>query len=340
MAGLLLLSLVSCADTGSYVGATLSSPAAVSGSDRNELHQRAVALLRQGAESAQPTLKAHAIEALQGSRADLEQIVPQALVDANRGVRFVAAMTVGREKLSAIVHLVTPLMSDSSDSVRAAAMFAQQACGRNTDLSPLAGMLMSEDPEVRGNAAMVLGELGNPSSAPLLRQALASPIGSISLVRSKIIELQLAEALVRVGEKQEIEPIRAALLYPGDQNEIVALGCQIVGRLRDEKSRGYLIGLLDPANSTRSRRPIEVRLAAIAALGQLGNPPAPVVGVVQEGLSDPQPMVRAQAAVAAGHLGGGAGLELLEPFLNDENPLVQIAAARGILEITGLSKKR
>jgi HEAT repeat protein len=297
------------------------------------LHERAVDLLQQAVRSSDALLRANAIEALEASPANLEGAVRMGLVDPNRGVRFVAAMAVGRQRLTSIVHLTEPLIRDSSESVRAAAMYAQHACGRSVDLTPLAAMLESGSAEVRGNAAIVLGELGNPSAVALIRQAVGRPMPRENAARHKIVDLQLAEALVRLGEEEEVEAIRAALLLPGDQNEVTALAAQIAGKLRDEGSRGFLTGMLDPANT--KRRPPEVHLAAAAALAQLGNPPAMAAEVVRSSLRDANPFIRAQAAISAGYFGGAGVAEELEPLLGDEHPLVQISAARGILEMTG-----
>jgi HEAT repeat protein len=303
-----------------------------------DLHNRAVNMLQQAAESPEPLLRANAIEALQASPGDLDKAARMGLVDANRGVRFVAAMAVGRQRMTTIVHLVDPLTRDESDSVKAAAMFALHSCGRKVDLSPLAAMLESTDAEVKGNAALVLGELGNKSAASMVRQAVKKPMPLANPSRVRIVELQLAETLVRLGDEQEIEPIRAAMLAPGDQSELTALACQMAGRLKDEYSRATLVGIVDP--DSQKKRPPEVRLAAAAALAQMGGSPPRMIQMIEPFVTDKSPFLRAQAAITLGFLGGERPLAILGGMLRDQNPLVQLSAARGILEITGPARGR
>ena len=89
------------------------------------------------------------------------------------GVRVVAAMCIGRARISNLSHLVEPLVRDSSPSVRAAAIYALRRCGRPADPTLIAGMLRSDDPEIRSNAFAVLGELGDRCGVdgPALRVA-------------------------------------------------------------------------------------------------------------------------------------------------------------------------
>ena len=61
------------------------------------------------------------------------------LIDENRGVRFVATMSVGDAGLDGLAPLIAPLVSDPSDSVRAAAIYAMNALGEGADPSPLGG---------------------------------------------------------------------------------------------------------------------------------------------------------------------------------------------------------
>lgn len=321
-----------------FASASLVSPGMVDRASIREVHERAVNILTQASESTEPLFRANAIEALEASPADLEKAARLGLVDPNRGVRFVSAMAIGRKRLTTIVHLVDPLTRDEALSVRAAALFALHACGRKVDLSPLATMLESTDAEVRGNAALVLGELGEPSAAEMVRQALHKPMPLANPARVRIVELQMAETLVRLGDEKEIEPIRAAMLAPGDQSELTALACQMAGRLKDEHSRPILMSMLDPAST--KKRPAEVRLAAAAALGQMGSSVPEVLAVIAPLAEESSPFIRAQAAVTLGLLGGEKPLDMLSGMLGDSNPLVQISAARGVIEITGDSVGR
>lgn len=293
----------------------------------------AVALLRNAAASPVPMFRANACEALNGSRPDLQTVAAPLLADSNRGVRFVAAMEVGRARIAELADAVQPLLVDESESVRAAAIYALTRLGRPVDPSPLGVMVRSDDPEIRSNAYLVLGELGNRSAIQMIRDSLGKGMRQVNPARVRIVELQAAEALVRLGEADGIEPIRAALYAPGEQSEFTALAAQQVGRLRDDGSRPILMRLIDGTGI--SARPTEVRICCAAALAQISPSDGPSVAkFARTLLQDREPSVRAQAVVALGAAGGPAVVPELEGLLLDRFPQVQLAAAKAILAAT------
>src|SRR5687768_5713567 len=60
------------------------------------LREPAISLLLQASDSPSPLLRANALEGLHSAPEHVEQVVRRALGDENRGVRFVAAMSVGK----------------------------------------------------------------------------------------------------------------------------------------------------------------------------------------------------------------------------------------------------
>ena len=260
-------------------------------------------------------------------------MVRSGLGDENQGVRFVAAMTVGRKRLTSLAGLVEPLLADDSMSVRAAAIYALRRCGRKADLNPLAGMIMSNDPTVKANAAMVLGELGDRSAVPMLREAVGRESPRASRARVKIVDLQIAEAMVKLGQESQLEVIRAALFAPVEQGEITVLACQMCGQLRDE---AYAPSLLDKATREgRRQEPAEIRLAAAGALAQMDPRRAPIE-VPMAYVSSDRPELRGQAAATLGSFAADERvLETLGGLMGDPDPMVQVAAAGAILRLTG-----
>ncbi|NCF40512.1 MAG: hypothetical protein GWP75_10395, partial [Planctomycetia bacterium] len=186
---------------------------------------RATSWLLNAVVDPQPIVRATAFEALEGDPAALYEAAPFGLIDENRGVRFVAAMSVGDAGLAGLAPLISPRLSDPSDSVRAAAIYAMNRIGEGADPSPLAAMARSDDPEVRANAYLVLGLLGNPSAIPLIESTLGKGMRLVNPMRVRLTELQAAEALVLLGDQDDIEPIRAALFTPVEQGEITVLAC-------------------------------------------------------------------------------------------------------------------
>lgn len=297
--------------------------------DEETRYDNAVGVLEDAISDTRPQVRANAIEASHPLHPLAEKLARQGLVDENRGVRFVAAMTIGRLELREAAHLVRPLLDDGYDSVRAAAIFALYRCEEQVDLTPLAEMLKSDDPEVRGNAIFILGEIGNPSAAPMIRQIVGENLGEGRPATARLIELQAAEALARLGDKEQLHVIRGALFLPTEHFEFVALACQMCGRLEDYAAAGSLKRLIQAGG--KERRPAEVRLASAAALGELGE--AVPAGVASEYIESTKPAIRAQVAWTLGRIGTRASLPALEELLNDPDTAVSVAAAGAIVRI-------
>ena len=296
-----------------------------------EMRAGAIDLLLEAARSDMPVLRANALEALRSAPEAAGPALRDGLADENRGVRFVAAMTIGKLGMRDLATEVEPLLEDPSASVRAAAIFALRRCGRPVDLTPLASMIMSPDPEIRGNAAIVLGGLGDPSARPLLREAIRADLPRVRTARRRIVELQIAEAMVRLGADEQLEVIRAAVFAPEQQGEIVVLACQLLGRLGD---RAYGGALLDMAIRTgEGERAPEVRLAAVQMLARIEPTRAPLE-VVRCFLSNDRPEIRAQAASTLGWIHHSSVLPQLTAMSGDPSRLVQVATAGAILRAT------
>lgn len=297
--------------------------------DRPTVHESAVDVLRQAAESTNPLLRAHAIEAIQYAPNDAKPIVQQALGDSNRGVRFTAIMTVGDLELCELSSLVRPLLHDESQSVQAASIYALTQCDEDVDPGPLASMIFSENPEVRANAAIVLGRIGNPSAMTMLRSAVGREMPRVPPERVRIIDLQIAEAIVMLGDDRQLDVIRAALFAPvAEHGEVVTLACQMVGRLNDRRAASNLHNLA--TREGRRQLPPEIRLAATEALAQI-DPGAAPIGVAVQYADSERFDHRAQAAATLGAIDHPAAINALEQLLTDSNPIVQIAAAGGLL---------
>ncbi|MGI9014792.1 MAG: HEAT repeat domain-containing protein [Phycisphaerales bacterium] len=312
--------------SGDDTGGVVASPGAVASAS---LRSRALSVLELGAVADHPQLRANAIEAMHAAPELLPPYVRNGLTDENRGVRFVAAMTVGRLRMKDLAGLIDPLLIDDSESVRAAAMYALHECGRDVDLAPLGAMLASQDPEVRGNVAMIFGLLGNRSAAPMLEQAIGRWSEMTNPARAKVVDMQLAEALFYLGDTEQVQTIRATLFLPGEQQEAAALACLMLGRMRDQGGVGGLERMLTA--SGEEQRPAEVRMAAMMALSMLGARITPQ-DVAQYATSQ-APELRQQAAITLGKIGGAGSLALLAPMLDDSDGLVAVAAAGAVAEI-------
>lgn len=299
----------------------------------SEMRERALGLIETGSRDPSPEVRANAVEASQKVPVRAEPILAAALKDESAAVRTVAAMNVGRLKLKALVAATRPLLDDPSGYCRAAAIYAMQTCGEPVDLSPLSSMLLS-DPSARlcSHAAFILGEIGNPTALPMLRQAAHDGVPRALQSEERLFQLQVAEAMVKLGDRQTINAIYAAL-YPSRPEDLEgsALAAQILGQLRDKSSIDRLINVAEYRNQQGQHYSAEVRLAAATALGRLGI----VRGgfIADEFWTSEMAALRAQSAFAYGEIGTPDSLAHLDVLLGDADQRVRIAAAFGVLNI-------
>ncbi len=297
--------------------------------NRSALREQALVVLTTAGTNEDPLLRANAIEALHAAPGRVTDLVAAGLVDPNPGVRSVAAMTVGELRLTEKVPQVRPLLYDASPMVRASAIYALMRTATGVDPTPLAQMLMSEDVRVRAQAAFVLGELGDPSAVPMLKESDKDTPKKAPLAQVRILRLQIAEALIKLGETEAVEAVRAAL-YPSrpEDLEATALAAQIIGQVGDKRAGDQL--MLLTAYKDEFRMPAEVRLACAGSLAQLGFPQGAFIA--DEFWTSEIPALRAQSAYVYGETAQPENLTKLEALMKDDAGIVRVSAAAAVLK--------
>jgi HEAT repeat protein len=312
--------------------------------DMPKLRERAAGVLLEFAQKGTPEQQANAMEGLLPLPARLEASVRANLSSPNQGVRSVAALVAGRGKLKRLTEHVRGLVGDQSALVRASAIYALQRMDVPVDPTPLSEMLADGPMHVRAHAAFILGELRNASAVPMLLEASGSPAVMADAVRDRLMRLQVAEALIKLGKTEALSEVRAAL-YPArpEDLEACALAAQILGQVRDEASRPNLRSLLREQYDAGQPMPIEVRLAAAASLARMDSLASPrdvqATELALGHLGAENPAHRAQAAMVLGESGQARFLGELARMLEDQQPLVRIAAGAAILKITEASAR-
>jgi len=299
------------------------------------LREQAIELIERESAGPDAQLRANAVEAAGASPARLRAIIDRGLDDPNLGVRSVAAATVGRTRLAGVSQRLHGMTADSSPYVRASAIGALARLREPVDQSPLADMLLTDpSPKVRSHAAFTLGEIGNRSAIGLLKQAAGTKLERASPGEVKLLQLQIAEAMVKLGDEAQLQPIRAAL-YPSrpDELEAAALAVQILGQVRDKAAMGQLMHMTAYRDPAGQPLPAEIRLAVCSALAKMGEKQGGFIA--DEFRESKTAALRAQAALAYGDIGDGASLARLRDMLADPEPLVRVAAAGGVLRAVG-----
>lgn len=306
---------------------------------KSQLRENAIELLTKEATSSEwSAVRANAVEALSEAPSRLRPVMPAALEDDNLGVRSVALMAMGKLRMCELAAFAHDLLEDRSPFVRASAVYALHRCERDQSPEPLAAMLFgSDDPKLRAHAAFLLGEIGDRSAAPMLRQAAAArPPQRARDIEARLMQLQIAEALAKLGDSSQLHTIQAALFVSRPEElEATALAVQILGELRARVSENDIRNLIAYRDETNRPMPPEIRLSAALALAKLGRSEAVTIG--RELAEHENGQVRALAAMVLGEAGLEEDLVKLERMLEDENGLVRVSAAGAILNSLGSS---
>ncbi len=284
------------------------------------LRDKAVTQIVASAKSGDPFLRANAIEAAQPLEDRVRPLARLGLTDQHPAVRFAALMTIGKLKLADLANATKPLLDDDNASVRAAAIYALRRNGVKIDVSPLSQMLASQDPALRGNAAMVVGLLGDASAIGMLKETAQVPIPRANAAQDAIIRLQVAEAIVRLGDASTLDAIRAGAYSQFDEVRVLAV--TLMGQLGDRRFEKAVGNMLD-------KPPVELRLAAAGALARFGH--ADGLPVAVEAAGSEIQAVRAQAAMTLALFPLAQANETLARLLDDPSEQVRLAAAAALV---------
>lgn len=300
----------------------------------SQARERAISQLERLAQHANPQVRGNALEGLLEAPGRSSEWLRRGLQDESPGVRAIALMGVGKAGRADLAEDAAFLLRDRSPWVRLGAAYALAANGDTRAMPLIARVLLeSDDPRLRAQAALVLGELGNKSAVPLLREALARDMPLAPAGQRRLMALQMGEAMVKLGEQEQIQPIRAAL-YPArpEDLEATALAARILGEVGDHASENQLALLTARLDDRGNMLPPEVRLSAIYALAQLGRTQGDVFALAY--LDDSTPAVRGLAALCLGEIGKPEHLASLEPLLADPDPAVRVHAAAAVVRLT------
>ncbi|MEX0885459.1 MAG: HEAT repeat domain-containing protein [Phycisphaeraceae bacterium] len=306
---------------------TSPSPAADGPATLGEAREAALAQVRSSADSRDPILRANALEAIAPLPDEARALAERGVEDSNHVVRFAALMLVGDLALEPLGEAALERLDDDSYHVRAAAIYAARAAGQEVDATPLARMLAAPDPGLRSNVAIVLGRMGDRSASPMMHELASAPMPRVDELHASLVRIQIAEALVKLGEAEALSAIRAAAYSHFDEIRVLALS--MMGQLNDRRMAPAMEYMLED-------QPIEIRLAAAEALARMGSG----VGLeaMLDGADDDVTAVRAQAAFGLGMVDDTEATEALLKLLEDDEEQVRLSAAASIIRATSPSR--
>ncbi len=327
----LMIGLTACAGGSGGSAAPGTPPDAV---ELSRARERAIGELETLATHADPVIRGNALEGLLEAPGRASDWLERGMTDQSPGVRAIALMGIGRARRGELAQQAKPLLRDRSPWVRLSAAYALSANGDHSGTPEIArALLNSEDPRLRAQAALVLGELGNPSALPLLREGLSKSMPLAPTGQLRLMTLQISEAMVKLRENDQIQPIRAAL-YPArpEDLEATALAARILGEVGDHASENQLALLTARLDEKGNMLPPEVRLSAVHALAQLGRTQGDFIALAY--LNDPRASVRGFSALALGEIGKTQHLGKLEQLMVDPDPSVRVHASAAVVRLT------
>ena len=307
--------------------------------DRSRLRRESMACLKAALRRPDnPVVRVQAVEAMQvAGDPDAFIWIRTALLDEHPAVRFAGCLAVGTLQDHDALGTLRSLLHDTDDGVRLATSYALHQLGDTTHSGLMPEMLLeNEDPAVRRNAALVLGLLGEPGAIKMLARAMKDPdLG----VRHHVLE-----ALARLGNKEAVQELLFMTNAGVGSEEVFALTA--LGNLRDPRLADTFAYKF--ANASH----VETRLAAARGLGLLGddrgfdlaNRSLFQARARSNDRNDPPQeqllRVRQMAAGALGPTGRLDALPNLRRMLHEDDPRLQVSAAKAILEILDADRVR
>lgn len=289
--------------------------------------KKAIAIVDAALTGENAVMRTNAIEIVSaGKRMELMPKVQKLLRNDVVAVRFVAALAVGDLKYSPAKNDLSQLLNDNNVNVRIAAAYAMSWLGDAKYDKIIYAAANSKDQTVRANAAMLLGKLGSKKALPVLYK-MVSATDSADKTR-----FQAVEAIAMLGDEEIYPKLWITLIsaYADDR----MMGIHAMGALGTAKAENALITMLDDDVP-------EVRLAAAEQLGRLGNTAGEpeVLDMLNEkataGLEKEDiERINILASLAIGRIGTDRLTRYLPQFLEDNSPVVRLAAAKAVFIAT------
>lgn len=236
-----------------------------------------------------------------------------------RAVEICEIVATGQSYTAAL----TILRNDPAPSVRLRALRLLVRCRRDAEVArAVSSLLVDVCPELRVEAARVLGEIEYPEAVEALIHALDTP------------DRDLREAVTTsLSVRLRRDPRRAETLIneiPSGRTRKLGL-VWLLGKHRRHGAMRQLSRYLEDEDG-------DVRAASVGALAKF--PLSTVARTIQRSLSDPYSRVRAAAVNALGRSGSGEFVDALEPMLYDPDPFVRRRTAIALVRLDAAAADR
>jgi HEAT repeat protein len=298
-------------------------------------------VLLQAAEDADPLTRCHAMEALAGTLGpEAGTIYVQELGDDAPAVRFAAALAVADSRYTPALPVLVQRAADKKlepdKRVFCALICALHALGNDKFAGELGVLLFDPESEVRRDAAMAMGRMGDASAVGPLQMVLTNE-------QDDATKLQITEALAMLGDTGSAEVLEA--YTKGYFLDLRLAAIPAISKSGSPRAVAVLRSLLD------SRQPVRVRISAAGQLARMGMSDPESYNLCVAALTDADKLLkesgsrsrraadnnaaslRCLAALSLGCMGNKDAAALLHPLLRSPDGSVRVAAALGVLRL-------
>ena len=307
--------------------------------DPTKAYIDAKAELRQAAEDPDPFTRSHALEALSHALGtEAGSLFKEALSDSSPSVQFAAAMAIGDVQYGpAGPDLVRKAEAEGPDKrVYAAVIYALHRLGEDKYTGDLVRLLLHpREPEIRANAALVMGRMGEPSAIGPLKSLQDNE-------QSDLVKVNLLEALSLLGDIRSSQMLEAYARGPDVNIRLVAIPA--LGRSGTTDALLVLEELLGRQHPPRARIAAAIELAKLKRYDrraydlcvEAAEVPRRMLGErpVQPGAAVSEVeaySLQRLAAMGLGWMHRPEAVNVLHPLLKSPDGGVRVAAAMGIL---------
>jgi HEAT repeat protein len=293
-----------------------------------ELHKQAKAVVEAALGSDEPAHRSHGLEclALMGSDLDAPARVRRHLHDSVVAVRFAAAMAAGDMKTHSAKPILERMLREDNPTVQMAAAYALEKMGDQRFKKWYDHVLASDEVQLSGQACMILGKLGETPDRQDSKRKLWAVLKKDDQAVS--VKLQAAEALARLGDESILKNLLGFANSGFADDRVLAISG--LSHFNDQIAFSMLSVLAEDPQ-------IEVRLAAVGAMGQRAADPHRLLVLEHVNYSDPDDAlatsrVRGMAILALGKVAEKKDIALLTGALQDKTHYIRITAARAALD--------
>lgn len=307
--------------------------------------------LQFAAQDDDPATRWMAIEALARTvGTEAGKVFITGLSDPEPAVRGAAAMAIGdlayapaKTALKAMAEARGGQFWESDRRTYCSVIYGLNRLGDNTHTENLGKLLWDKENQVRANAALVMGKMGEPSGIGPLKMLLNEE-------QDAMVQIQVVESLALLGDGRAKRLLEAYAKTRFVDEQVMAI--QAMVRAKCRRAEVVIRGRLE------RKHPPRVRVVAAGALGRLGKfdyggyglcidsvkKPMAVLksafGTNRENTEDHAKSLQQLAGVSLGWIGRDGAVDYLYPLLQNEEGGIRVAAAMSILRLLpGQSEK-